>query len=104
MTNHFLAAFSIVYLLRVFSVPHSPMKMANSSRRVSCGLDFCSVPDIRGSLQGASEAGYASFLLFLFSHLNVSLRIYDFENGENIFLRCFLLYWITVWMFSYSFN
>ncbi|PNF42601.1 Protein arginine N-methyltransferase 5 [Cryptotermes secundus] len=34
------------------------MKMANSSRRASCGLDFCSVPDIRGSLQGASEAGY----------------------------------------------
>jgi hypothetical protein len=35
----------------------SLVKMANSNRRVSCGLDFCSISDIRGSLQGASEAG-----------------------------------------------
>jgi hypothetical protein len=52
---------SLMLLLTVFVV--SPMKMANSSRRVSCGLDFCSVPDIRGSLQGASEAGYSMFTL-----------------------------------------
>ncbi|XP_067002260.2 protein arginine N-methyltransferase 5 [Anabrus simplex] len=32
--------------------------MASTSRRVSCGLDLCSVPDIRASLQCASEAGY----------------------------------------------
>jgi hypothetical protein len=42
------------------------MKMANSNRRVSCGLDFCSIPDIRASLQGASEAGYAYFLFLIF--------------------------------------
>lgn len=29
-----------------------------SSRRISCGLDFCSVSDIRGSLQGASDGGF----------------------------------------------
>ncbi|XP_049813018.1 protein arginine N-methyltransferase 5 isoform X1 [Schistocerca nitens] len=30
----------------------------STSRRISCGLDFCSVPDIRASLQLASESGY----------------------------------------------
>jgi hypothetical protein len=67
---------SVMFLLAVFVV--SPMKMANSSRRVSCGLDFCSIPDIRGSLQGASEAGYACF------HSSLSLFIYCFINdGVN---------------------
>jgi hypothetical protein len=53
----------------------SSVKMANSNRRVSCGLDFCSIPDIRGSLQGASEAGYARFLFIIFFFLLVFLLL-----------------------------
>lgn len=80
---------SLMFLLAVFVV--SLMKMANSSRRASCGLDFCSVPDIRGSLQGASEAGYACFhsslslsiYLFIYGFLNYTVSISDYTGIGN---------------------
>jgi hypothetical protein len=67
---------------------------------VSCGLDFCSIPDIRGSLQGASEAGYVCFLFFFIVlllplfillvlifllHIHFLTRVYYFCN--DIFNR-----------------